>query len=73
MTKALILVASLGLSLSAAQACNFMHTADNAKLDKTEVASIATEKALPMSVPADKAASPAENAKVQPPAGQQAD
>ncbi len=54
MTKALILAGSLCLSVSAAHACDFMRSADNAKVDKTVVASIDEERTVPMSTPADQ-------------------
>lgn len=51
MTKALILAASFGLSVSAAHACDFMKSADNAAVDKTAiVASISEDQPPPMSV-----------------------
>lgn len=52
MTKALILAACLGLSVSAAYACDSMTTTENQAVDKTAVvASIPQQKAAPMSVP----------------------
>ncbi|KRA00384.1 hypothetical protein ASD64_02125 [Mesorhizobium sp. Root157] len=55
MTKALILAASLGLSVSAANACDYLKSADSAAVDKTAVvASISEDQAVPMSVPGDQ-------------------
>jgi hypothetical protein len=52
MTKALILAASLGLSVSAAYACDYLRTTESQAVDKTTVvASIPQQKAAPMSVP----------------------
>ena len=45
MTKTLIVAAAFGLSLSAANACEFMRSAE-APVDQTVVASIATEDAM---------------------------
>jgi hypothetical protein len=59
MTKALILAASFGLSASAAHACDFMKSADNAAVDKTAVvASISQDQPPPMSVPDDQTVLP---------------
>lgn len=60
MAKALILAVSLGLSMSAAHACDFMKSANNASVDKTiVVSSVSEDKAAPMSVPADQIVLPA--------------
>ena len=59
MTKALILAASFGLSVSAAHACDFMKSADNAAVDKTAVvASISQDQPPPMSVPDEQTVLP---------------
>jgi hypothetical protein len=66
MTKVLILAASLGLSISAAHACDFLRSAQSSGADKTVVASVTTaDGAVPMSVPAEKPVL-ADNAAQQP-------
>ena len=50
MTKILIMAASLGLSLSAAGACEFMKSAE-AKIDQTIVASVTADEEKNMSTP----------------------
>lgn len=52
MTKVLVAAACLGLSLSAASACEFMRSAKT-HVDQTVVASIVTEDQASMSTPAD--------------------
>ncbi|CAM5348264.1 hypothetical protein ATER59S_01213 [Aquamicrobium terrae] len=67
MTKALIVAASLGLSISAVHACDFMRTAQDAKTDRTVVASVNVDKAAPMSVPDTKMVLPHKAASAQQP------
>ena len=50
MTRLLIVAAGLGLTLSAAGACNFNRSA-KADVDQTVVASVATDEAKSMSTP----------------------
>ena len=50
MTRLLIVAASLGLTLSAADACNAMRSA-KADVDQTVVASVVTDEAKSMSTP----------------------
>ncbi|MBN9251711.1 MAG: hypothetical protein BGO03_06840 [Mesorhizobium sp. 61-13] len=58
MTKALILAASFGLSVSAAHACDFMKSADSAAVDKTAVVASISQDQPPMSVPDEQTALP---------------
>jgi hypothetical protein len=48
MRKALIVAASLGLSISAANACDFMRSAQSTAVDTVAVASIAKDDAAPI-------------------------
>ncbi|MGB3834632.1 MAG: hypothetical protein WA975_22520 [Mesorhizobium sp.] len=73
MTKALIVAASLGLSISAVHACEFMHTAQDAKADSTVVASVSADKAVPMSVPDARTVLPYKAPTAQQPAQNVAD
>lgn len=73
MTKALIMAASLGLSVSAAHACDFMRTTQDVKVDGTVVASVSQDKAVPMSVPDTKTVLPQQPAPAQQPAEKTAD
>jgi hypothetical protein len=50
MTRLLIVAAGLGLTLSAADACDYNRSA-KADVDKTVVASVTTDEAKPMSTP----------------------
>jgi len=50
MTKLLVTIAALGLTMSAAGACEYMRSA-KANVDQTVVASIADEQTQQMSVP----------------------
>ena len=59
MTKVLLLAAALGLTASAAGACEFMRSAD-AKVDSMTVASTAAQQ--PMSHPVAPARQPADRA-----------
>jgi hypothetical protein len=59
MTKVLLLAAALGLTASAAGACEFMRSAD-AKVDSMTVASTAAQQ--PMSQPVAPARQPADRA-----------
>lgn len=73
MTKALILAASFGLSVSAAHACDFMRSAQNSGVDKTVVASVTTEGTGSMSVPVQTPVAAEATAIVQQPAARQAE
>ena len=68
MTRTLILAASLGLSVSAASACDYMRSAQNeaSKTDNTVVASTATEVTLPISYPSSPSTEQASSQKAVP-------
>jgi len=69
MTKALVLAAALGLTVSGASACEFGKTAKS--LDKSSVASIVTTDAAQSSMSTPDTAAPAEELKEAVPADQE--
>lgn len=74
MTKALILAASLGLSVSAVHACDFIRSTQiSQKVDSTMVASVTAGETVPTPVPDARVAPSHKAAPVQQPASPVAD
>jgi hypothetical protein len=70
MRKALIVAASFGLSVSAANACEFMRSAQSTAVDKVAVASIAKDEAAPVLRQAEAVVAPGLLATAMPPVSQ---
>ena len=69
MRKALIVAASLGLSVSAANACEFMRSTQTTAVDTVAVASIAKEEAAPVPRQAKSVVAPELLTTAMPPVG----